>query len=47
MPLIGAIGEVGWRWAWLVFPLVSRSEWRAWHGRAPAGDAARRERATA
>ena len=23
MPLIGAIGEVGWRWAWLVFPLVS------------------------
>jgi predicted MFS family arabinose efflux permease len=23
MPLIGAIGEVGWRWGWLVFPLVA------------------------
>jgi DHA1 family inner membrane transport protein len=23
MPLIGAIGEIGWRWAWLVFPLAA------------------------
>src|SRR5262249_54883455 len=23
MPLIGVIGEIGWRWAWLVFPLAA------------------------
>jgi predicted MFS family arabinose efflux permease len=23
MPLVGAIGEVGWRWTWLVLPLVA------------------------
>jgi len=23
MPLIGAIGEIGWRWAWLLFPLAA------------------------
>jgi predicted MFS family arabinose efflux permease len=23
MPLIGVIGEIGWRWAWLLFPLVA------------------------
>ncbi len=23
MPLIGAIGEIGWRWTWLMFPLAA------------------------
>jgi predicted MFS family arabinose efflux permease len=23
MPLIGVIGEIGWRWAWLLFPLAA------------------------
>jgi predicted MFS family arabinose efflux permease len=23
MPLIGAVGEISWRWAWLAFPLVA------------------------